>query len=488
MEQKLLQQIKEWKDNGEYEKIISALNAIPADQRDYAASLNLAQAYTDAEQYPQAIRQLAQLAKEGQQDPHWHFLTGLCYYYLDEDGLAIQAFERALSLNPDYANAKELLKSAQKIFSCPVEIRPFRDRVQDFWEEFSKEEVHLRELMDDSANPQQAAEFAAKLLQKAFRRPCFQLAHNRVNGKYTLILTPEGLRHQMFPIEYWQQKAPKELLEHWDFLAGRPRIPNVTLQLDGAQLTGKDMQVWIEKQKYDQAGIKIFVPKLAFLLRKEKGKVYAMIYQMLLQSLGEKVAMRHIAYVDILERAEKTKPDLLVSELYQWMGENLCGGDFEKLEQADPCETYFGYEKKPQQNNISLRSDVVLGTTACLELVKDYHAGRGGIDSMYRKNGVVAGFLCYGHGKTPANQLVSTRTKLEQKLEEAAGDSVRIIGGATGLSRSYIDCICYDLQSFLDAAKEVFSQEETPMVLFHVFHQAASSVTVKESSLETSHN
>lgn len=485
MEHTLLKQIKEWDDNGEYQKIVDALSDIPKEERDYDTELALAKALTDGEQYLKALQQLASVAKKGEKDPHWHFYMGLCYYYLDEDGLAIRAFERALKINPDYANAKELLKSAQKVLSCPIEIRPFRERVEAFWEEFSQKEEELRNKIDDTEHKKEAAEFAAELLRKAFRRPYFQMARNTKTGKYTLILTPEGMRHEMFPIEYWKEKAPKQLEKHWDFVAGRPRLPGFQLQLgQEAQLTGDDVQVWTEKRKFDQIGLKVYAPKLDLMLRRDKNRARSMIYLMVLQCLGERAAMRYIGYLDILERPLPEKTKLTLSGLYQWMGNNLFGGDFSKLDEADPCGTYFGYEMKPQKNHIALRSDVVLGNSACLEMVNEYLTGRSGIESMYRKDGVIAGYLCYAHGKVPANQLVNFRNRLQQKLEQKIGDTGRIIGGAVGLSRSYIDCLCYDLQGFLKIAEEVLQEEEMPMVLFHVFHRSAYAITIKESALE----
>ena len=102
----LLQQCARWHEEGAYQNIIDAIEALPADQRTPELDSELARAYNnlagpgDKELFRKAIRLLAPHEAYFQNDHCWNFRMGYAWYYLDEEGPALRYFTRALELHP----------------------------------------------------------------------------------------------------------------------------------------------------------------------------------------------------------------------------------------------------------------------------------------------------------------------------------------------------------------------------------------------------
>ncbi len=117
----LLEQLEEWHQNDEYQKIIEELEKIPASERSNELTGLLARAYENAacgaehpEYHLHAIELLQSAVEED--DANWNFRMGFALYWLDREEEAIPYFERIFTLidsDPEtqafWADARELL-------------------------------------------------------------------------------------------------------------------------------------------------------------------------------------------------------------------------------------------------------------------------------------------------------------------------------------------------------------------------------------------
>ena len=133
----ILQQCQRWHENDEYQKIIDALEAIPAEERTPEMDSELARAYNNLadpnkpggkDMLKKAIALLKPHEEYFEGDHYWNFRMGYSYYYLDQEGRALRYFEKALEARPDDADTKELIDSCKKGIALPQFSECFRER------------------------------------------------------------------------------------------------------------------------------------------------------------------------------------------------------------------------------------------------------------------------------------------------------------------------------------------------------------------------
>ena len=101
---------------------------------------------------------------------------------------------------------------------------------------------------------------------------------------------------------YFQKHAPKEVLEHWNILVGRQPLQNIGLRTeDGWDISGEDVQIWLEEQGENSFAITAYCEKLLPMLREEEGRAWWMLTTLTDQVLGEIPHMRYIDSFDVLE-------------------------------------------------------------------------------------------------------------------------------------------------------------------------------------------
>jgi len=114
---------------------------------------------------------------------------------------------------------------------------------------------------------------------------------------HELILTPEGDKVKLFELVYFQKHAPKEVLEHWNILVGRQPVQNIGLRTnDGWEISGDDVQIWLEEQGENSFAISAYCEKLLPMLREEEGRAWWMLTTLTDQVLGEIPHMRYSGF------------------------------------------------------------------------------------------------------------------------------------------------------------------------------------------------
>ena len=105
----ILKQCQKWHEEDKHQKIIDALEAIPAEERTPEIDMELARAYNNLADPSEPegrklLHRALELMKSHEEElgdtNSWNFRMGYAYYYLDQEGRALRYFEKALELHP----------------------------------------------------------------------------------------------------------------------------------------------------------------------------------------------------------------------------------------------------------------------------------------------------------------------------------------------------------------------------------------------------
>ena len=486
----ILKQCQKWHENNEHHKIIEALEGI--EERTPEMDSQLARAYNNEADHrtpegramlKKAIALLKPHEEYFEGDYYWNFRMGYSYYYLDQEGRALRYFEKALEARPDDEDTMQLIDGCKKGISLPQFSECFRERTESTWKDFARQEAQLRRMMDEDKDHTRGQELVNRvegILNQAFDEISFEMG---VGGeKYELILTPEGDKVKLFELVYFQKHAPKEVLEHWNILVGRQPLQNIGLRTeDGWDISGDDVQIWLEEQGENSFAISAYCEKLLPMLREAEGRVWWMLTTLTDQVLGE---ISHMWYIDDFNVLEEPKAEqsFLLSQLPDKLKEK--GANLSTDPEAY-LNSYLGYKMEPNKDaEADWRLDVMAGSTNCVPLINGYlDADNDFMDDLHA-DGAVAGFFCYPldtlREEEGTDKIFDFRDKLEEVFTTGDGPEIlTLTGGATGLFCGYVDFIAWDIQTALQMAKEFFECSNIPWASFHTFRREAGTVNLK---------
>ena len=484
----LLKQCQQWFEQNELQKVIDALEPIPAGERTPELDSELAKAYIGIAEIGEAGRALYEKAlallepheEELGEDHCWNYRIASAYYYLDQEGPALRYFERALKARPGDEDTQEYIDDCRRRLALPRFEKNFRERTQEAWAAFAHIEAELRQIMDTDKDHQRGEELIEKCgnaLKFALRDTAFELGFN--GEKYELILSPDGLRSRLFPLVYFQKQAPESVLAHWNILVGRQPNKDFLLRAKDLEIQAEDVHIWAEKTEDQRVNLVLFCEKLTPLLKEDADRVWWALSLLVDQIIGEISAIAFIAGFDVSAQP-KDAPSMLLSQLpglLQSMGLSLWRDGSDYLENS-----YLTYELEPVKDpDADWRLDVYTGTCRLPVLINDYLAARSDTADEYHRDGIAVGFLLYPlsgfAGEEQGQAILNFRDDLQAAiLNKAGAESVTFLGGATGLYCGYLDLIAWDLPAVLDAAQAFFEESGLPYAHFHAFRRDVGGV------------
>ena len=482
----LLKQCQQWFEQEEEQKVIDALEAIPAEERTPELDSELAKAYIavahigEREPFERALELLAPHEEYFAEDHCWNYRIASAYYFLDEEGPALRYFEKALKARPGDKDTQEYIDDCRRRLSLPRFEKNFRERTQEAWADFAQIEAELRQIMDTDETHQRGEELIEKCssaLKPALRDTAFELGFN--GEKYELILSPEGLRSHLFPLVYFQKQAPESVREHWNIWVGRQPCEGFELRAGDIEVRAEDVQMWVEETENQQVNLVLFCEKLTPLLKEDTDRVWWALSMLVDQTIGEVSAIAFVAGFDVYAQP-KDEPAMLLSELpelLQSMGLTLWRDGSDYLENS-----YLAYELEPVEDpEADWRPDVYTGTSRLPVLINDYLTARSDMVDEYHRDGIVAGFICYPlagfTGEERSKAILDFRDDLRDTILRGAGaEAVTFLGGATGLYCGYLDFIAWDLPAVLTAAQAFFEGSDLPYAHFHAFRRDVGGV------------
>ena len=502
----LLEQCQIWHEQNEHQKIVDLIQAMPEEERTPEADMELARAYNNLadpeapegrELLRRAIELLRTWEKTLSEDYSWNFRLGYAYYYLDQEGPALQYFQRALELHPGdmpqintEAEIRSLIEDCRRRLALPRFEKSFRERTAEAWAAFEAGEAELRQMMgrtDRDVAGGALMERCGTLLEAALPDIAFELGFN--GDKYELILSPEGETAKLFPLVYFQRHAPEAVTARWNIWVGRQPNQGLGLQLKGWELSAEEVQVWAEQQGERGVSLKLYCEKLLPLLREEEGQAWWMLSNLTDQVLGEVAAMEVIRDFTVAEIPD-VKPAIPLTQLPQVLRE--MGFSLENDAGEYLKHSYQAYQREPEEGQeADWRMDVYAGATRLPALIGDYLSGESGTADAFYQDGIAAGFLYYPlesfDGEERGKAILDFRDALEAAILEQAGeDAVTFLGGATGVRCGYLDFLAWDLQPVLEAAADFLERSPVAWAGFHSFRRDVEGVPLKQEKTEPS--
>lgn len=98
-------------------------------------------------------------------------------------------------------------------------------------------------MIDGDDTPEVKTEKMSEILNIALQDPYFNFGVN-TDGKYELILTPEGNLQKLIRLDYLVKQAPSQLLERWNFFSSKPAMSAVNLGMFGIDLKNEDIEIY----------------------------------------------------------------------------------------------------------------------------------------------------------------------------------------------------------------------------------------------------
>lgn len=332
----------------------------------------------------------------------------------------------------------------------------FRNRVAKFWSSFSEEESQIREMMNNKVEGETLLNFVDSILQIAFHKIYFEMGINN-EGKYELILTPEGDRSRLMQLHYWLQHAPQELWKKWNFYSSKPAHAKTgsTLVMYDIEIGENDIAIYpkIDNER-PKVNLEIYSSKLMAL---DEDQRYSMLFIYLDQFIGELYTMEYIGSIVFVNENSK-KPAVKITELKSFINKTIEENSWPEFD--NPTEIYTGYRIEPKENSDwTLREDIFSGYTSCSSILNDFYGKKTVRFNKAKQDGVVFGFAFFENINVPREDIINFRGEIEDKIvEETVPYGIaNTIGGATGFHFSYIDFIIYDYAAFINIVKRILS-------------------------------
>lgn len=474
-----LNKLEEWNENDQYQNIIDAIEALPDSERTPDLTSQLARAYNnladsgDRPLFKRAVELLESVEEELSGEHNWNYRMGYALYYLNQELRAEHYFKKALEYRPGDEDTLEMISMCRKVLALPKFMKPFRQRTAEGWQSFLEGEEGLRQLIDAKKSGSEVADRCHELLAPAFEELYFEIGFN--GSKYDLILSPDGDKSRIFKLEYFKDHAPREVLEHWNIMVGRPPANSFVLRMYDQDIGTGDADVWVEELEDSQVGLSIYCEKLLPLLKENEGQAYGLMAVLLDQAIGEIQAIRYVGYMDLLE-APKEGEKICLADLLEYMKK-----DREPATAEQMCQWYCAYEMTPsEEEEWDLRQDVYAGVTSCVPMINAYYRGDDAVMEDFHKDGAVPGFFYYPLDGIPGDKILDLRDELSDEISRICGDAVVFTGGATGAVYGYLDFIAWDLTAVLNAAADVFKNSPVKEALFHIFRRDVGSIWIKE--------
>ena len=159
-EAKLLEQLEQWNEAGEYSQCIQAIEAISEQERGYLLTVKLSRAYSnlavlgdhrahgtdgevDGELIRHAIGLLESVRAQGEGDPYWNARMGYsCLMAYPSAATAYEYAKRWLALAPEDQDAQKLVRDCEE---CLAEEKAMEMEI----DQKEREEIIRRETPDD---------------------------------------------------------------------------------------------------------------------------------------------------------------------------------------------------------------------------------------------------------------------------------------------------------------------------------------------------
>lgn len=498
----LLEQCKTWNDDGEYESVVDALEILPENARTPEMDSELARAYNNLGEpgeyklFAQALELLKPHEEYFRGNHKYYFRLAYSYYYLDEDGLALHYFKRALDSKPGDSDTIEMMTSCADMLSESDLRIKMSDRVSSMWEGVSKDINKYNKLDKDFYS--NALSVIASGIKEISKRTD---AH--ITGDRTMELEAGDDKSYIFMLQYVLDVMPGDLRELFDVRIGispKSDIPDTSFFND---------------REYDITGLRFFVSddRQIVIYADEFDIPLEVIEQLFIDIFGEIDLMANDFEFDIADEDDfdaptedtcdivldyEEKEDFLKECVdYRGLKDRAKSKGFRLgISAKEYLKMYSGYRLQSVGDDI--REDIYTGTTCLPSLISEYISS-GPFDKMpimdelYR-NGVVAGFFCFSLEESDQEnalfeyefEVMNIRNQLiEYILNEldkiGKTGNIAFLEGATGKICGYLDFLIFgNFMDIMSAAYDFFEKKNIKLAGYKTFRKISKLVTFRE--------
>lgn len=373
--------------------------------------------------------------------------------------------------------------SAKSYKEFPFVDKPFRVRVDECWKNFVKEETVLRQLIDNKADREQISEQLHKLLSPAFARTYAEVG--RKGDKYDLILSLEGDWASLFSRSYFKNRAPKEVLDHWNIYVGRQSdgfaVEKFQIVMGENSVCASDLCFWTEWRN-GCADLSVYCEKMLPLIKGNINAAYQLLYILLDQAIGELAEMKFLGEIKFLDEPLE-RPSMVIQELMDDLTTNLSMTKEQLLDADRYIDLYSAYRINPDPSSKDgTRGDIISGSTCFLSLMNGFYSDRSYVMESLEEDGIVGGYLFYPidtvESDSRGTQILDLRDAITNELEKTLPDSFMFVGGATGVNFGYIDFIAWDIREVLEKVPEIAKKNGLRWISFRRFRQGEESYSI----------
>ncbi len=480
------QQVERWLEEGDYSQVAATIVAIPAAERDYRLTCQLALALDHLGNHLDAVTQLLTLSQAGQEDPDWHTQLGYAYFHLERTAAAQREFETALALKPGDSDSQRGLAACQRQIAgaaCRQRLEQqaldweeitwgttFRQRADQFWQWFSDNEAHLAEMVEHHGRFD--SEEIVAFISQGVTLIGQDIPFN-IGGNYEFAFAVEGQDYLFYLLPWLVARQPEALRARWHF---SPYLPGSSQQdyalgIYGQQISMGEVQVAITyDEEHNRFDLRFYAAKLNQLAENERLNAF---YMMMELTIGEGLSR---VYIREAQPAAAPTADMFpLPQLQQEMAATLAAAE-QKMEQQ-PGHRYSAYESQPRGCE-NLRDDVIFGISCFLPLVNQFYQEESSIADQLSHYGAVAAFLLFPYGETPPREVLDLRHALEDRLEQEVlgergnGQEIGLLlGGAMGTQYAYIDLLLYDAPAFGQRLPSLLADFPYPCYLAEFWQQ-----------------
>ena len=356
-------------------------------------------------------------------------------------------------------------------------MKPFKERVINFWEVFTGLDEYLRKLCDNMPEKRYELYYVSELIINNCFPRCSYTLEKGDNDRYRLILSPYCNPLIILYLRYWVALAPKQLYEHWDFLIGDQKTNDLDfkMKVDGFEFGFHDLYIHPDIRD-DHIDIKVYAENFKYI--SELMQIHVS-YQLLVACLGEIDIMYLLKRCEMSE--EKLDGSFPLDQFPAYIKDVIKKRRW--INAHDPFRVYKSYIMKPRTRETSLRDDMYYGITTQKKLMDQAFVFEDFQIRRAKDCGIYVGFIFYEHTKIRRrDDLIEQR---EEKITNIC-EKIKIaenIGHACGVYYSYIDYVIYDWESFVGVMTEFLSDVDTSVYGFHFFasHESPFYIVNNES-------
>lgn len=337
----------------------------------------------------------------------------------------------------------------------PVESLTFKERVESFWHWYESVADRFYQTIERGQCAELAPEVSAKV-EELLPGFAWVFGPGAGGAGHSFTISGEGVLHRQLLALYCVSRAPQ--LGGWTFYPARQPGPieGIRMEFEGEKFD--PMEFWLtptvdaDSEKVNLAVWHPLVPKLG------TQALYSPLFLFLDEVLGEFGTGQWIGEINIgNHRLTEAIP---LHELPASIQKVQADTGWTKL---PPGESVTLYELKPQAAAF-LRSDILVGQTANLNLIQDYLQNDGQLDDPLAGTGADYVFVAFPAIFLPAGEQTEARGVIEDALAAAltAAQSGRLLGGALGRQNAYIDLLLFDGARSVELVAHVLREQHLP--------------------------